>query len=270
MGELVGVLPGIGTGALEAFAFGILLSGICFLALATPRHSRKREATARYDIPSRPGPDTRPLPTVPSAKSAGAPEVIRTARTEQIRPGTDRRPRGSALPARPGRPGARAAAAGRDRWVAEAWLALKEQAPAPGDARPADGAGRASGHSGDALPRRSAGPSAAEHEAPAAGSAAGAQRPHGPAAARPAELEPRRAAAPAGADSPGDTGEVTPRNGTHRAPHPLGDPTFGTEGSQAQDARRQPRHAAPAPALGSKMTNLFLFSARSLADGSRN
>jgi len=66
--------------------------------------------------------------------------------------------------------------------------------------------------------------------------------------------------------SPGD---MNSRQGSHRAAHPLGDPTFASPASQQKPpgGRHAPRHAAPAPSLSGKMSSLF--TARSLADSSR-
>jgi hypothetical protein len=66
--------------------------------------------------------------------------------------------------------------------------------------------------------------------------------------------------------SPGD---MNSRPGSHRAAHPLGDPTFGSPASQQKPpgGRHAPRHAAPAPTLSGKMSSLF--TTRSLADSSR-
>jgi hypothetical protein len=50
MTEWIGVLPVIGTGSLEGFAFGVLASGVCFLALTAPRRPRYPDAAARYDV----------------------------------------------------------------------------------------------------------------------------------------------------------------------------------------------------------------------------
>jgi hypothetical protein len=58
------------------------------------------------------------------------------------------------------------------------------------------------------------------------------------------------------------------KTGGRRARHPLGDPTSGTGAGPARpEVRRTPRHAAPAPSLGSKVSGLF--GTRSLADDSR-
>lgn len=78
-------------------------------------------------------------------------------------------------------------------------------------------------------------------------------------------------APPGEARSPGSlesigSGDANPRSGSHRAAHPLGDPTFGAPAGQQKPpgGRHAPRHAAPAPSLSGKMTGLF--TTRSLAD----
>jgi hypothetical protein len=90
---------------------------------------------------------------------------------------------------------------------------------------------------------------------------------------------PREARLPDGAVNTGTTsalgerlaspGDMNSRPGSHRAAHPLGDPTFGSPASQQKPpgGRHAPRHAAPAPSLGGKMSSLF--TTRSLADSSR-
>jgi hypothetical protein len=59
------------------------------------------------------------------------------------------------------------------------------------------------------------------------------------------------------------------RPGGHRAPHPLGDPTFDAAAGvpKPPGARRPPRHAAPAPSLSGKKKSMS--ATRSLPDGSR-
>ena len=66
---------------------------------------------------------------------------------------------------------------------------------------------------------------------------------------------------------PADRGQG--KTGGHRARHPLGDPAFGSSAGPARPAgtRRTPRHAAPAPSFGSKVSGLF--GTRSLADDRR-
>jgi hypothetical protein len=56
---------------------------------------------------------------------------------------------------------------------------------------------------------------------------------------------------------------------THPATHPVRGPASGSAAGSPKSARtrRRPRHAAPGPGLGSKMTGLF--GTRSLADDSR-
>lgn len=82
--------------------------------------------------------------------------------------------------------------------------------------------------------------------------------------------------APTGAppDKPAQGGRHGRPGGGHRAPDPLGDPMLGdpTFGSTAgmplpPGARRPPRHAAPTPSLGEKVTGKL---ARSVADSGRD
>jgi hypothetical protein len=50
MSNWIGLLPVTGIGSLEGFAFGVLASGACFLALTAPWRPRNREPGARYDV----------------------------------------------------------------------------------------------------------------------------------------------------------------------------------------------------------------------------
>jgi hypothetical protein len=253
-------VPVVTAGSLDGFLAGTLVTGACFLAVLAFGRARQRELEADDSLeplvevvgladlmpeaedpedPVVPAEDTAPLDRLPAVPTAGGP------RTEKY------------------------AAAARDHLAAASEAENAENIDnydaAVRDHQAALGAARRWQEA--AAARRD------EQVPGAAGAGWPAERPGAAAARPPRPREPSAldgyGPAPAGAlpDKPAQGGRHG-RPGGHRAPHPLGDPTFGsTEGMPLPPgARRPPRHAAPAPSLGEKVTGKF---ARSAADGSR-
>jgi hypothetical protein len=284
MDAFAGVLPVIGTGPLDGFAVGILASGACFVALTTSWRSRKSE-TAAYDIHSEARQDasTLQLAAADQAKQQGA----RSKRTLARTVGRSADSAGTAASGRRSRPGNRGSGAStassvtdrswrsRNRgWRADSWPALKERVPEPCDLRPSDDVRLTNGdplaYPGDLTSGQSSRSAQAEHT----GYPAEPNSRDWAASAQPTRLQGDRPPAQRAPQQRLASAERVPQGrpawvGGHRAPHPLGDPTFGSATGQPQDGTRHtPRHAAPAPRLGDEKTGPF--KRRSLADSSRN
>src|SRR5258708_11405514 len=107
MSTWVSAAPVIGTGSLDGFAFGALMTGACALAITGPR--RARRSSAARDGADRAAERSGWLcEHVMTAEVAGAGPAVEIFGAGSERPG----PRGDTPPPRPGRPPPRPARRG--------------------------------------------------------------------------------------------------------------------------------------------------------------
>ena len=245
MSVWVGISPVIGAGSLEGFAVGAAVSGASFLAITAPRRLRRRRATAV---------DACGVPVSASSAEAGTldAELCRVeafgagAETEppaQPQPGAQRltQPQPGAERVAQPQPGAERLAQSQPHAQDDAaW-----SSPAGHDSRPA--AYRSRHRLGDPVPGRAA---------PGGVSGRRARR-------RGAFLP---GAFPSWA-SQDDAQPDTPFPDVASCDVAFPDGTFRS--SRRPEARRLPRHAAPAVSFGAKVSGrvMGLFAARPLAGG---
>lgn len=252
-------VPVITAGSLDGFVAGTLVTGACFLAVLAGWRSRRRDLEADDWLePLVEIVDLEPDPV------AGTEDAVAPA--EEPATGPDGRWDGTVKDGRVvGSPGSETYDAAVRDDLAAVWgdekydTAARDHLAAIGAARRWQEAAAARG---DEQARATA-VAAWPPEQPGAGPA----RPP-----RPREPSALDGYAPAAAGAPPDKPAVVGRHGRaggHRAPHDLGDPTFdNAEGMpRPPGSRLPPRHAAPTPGLGGKMTGLF--AGRSPANGSR-
>jgi len=235
MSVWVGISPVIGAGSLEGFAVGAAVSGASFLAITAPRRLRRRRAAAA---------DACGVPVSASSAEAGTLDA-ELCRVEAFGAGAETEP-----PAQP-QPGAERVAQpqpGAER-VAQPQPHAQDDAawssPAGHDSRPA--AYRSRHRLGDPVPGRAA---------PGGVSGRRARR-------RGAFLP---GAFPSWA-SQDDAQPDTPFPDVASCDVAFPDGTFRS--SRRPEARRLPRHAAPAVSFGAKVSGrvMGLFAARPLAGG---
>jgi hypothetical protein len=271
-------VPAITAGSLDGFVVGALVTGACFLAVLALWHVRQRDFEADDSV--QPRVEVVGLADlVPVADPVAEDPVVPAGETAPLNPLPL-----DPLPLDPLPAALTAGGPGSDKYDAAAKEHLaaashgEDQEAAVRDHLAALGAARRWQQA--AAARRDeqvAGAAAARRDEQVAGAGrAGwpAERPGALPAGPPRPREPSAldgyGPAPTGAlpDKPAQGGRHgRPGGGGHRAPHPLGDPTFGDTAGMPlpPGARRPPRHAAPAPSLGDKVTGLF--ATRSVADG---
>ncbi len=280
---------------LDGFAVGAMMSGAFFLAVTAPRRARRRQAAA---VGAGGALAVGPRGWLSKHASAG-----RAPRAEGS--GAEVLGRGTFGPgtfgadaervAQPDEPGAEdraggAPPSGRDGRIAGGYRSRHRLGdPVPGQTLP--GGPTRDGASPGSAPRESARPSSAFPDSAFPDSAfpdsalPGAARPESPGSDLPEGAFPdgtSRRVAPSDAPVPDVFPDITFPDGTSRrvappdAPVPdvfpdimFPDGTFGS--SKRPEARRMPRHAAPAAGFRRKMSNRVtgLFAARPLTSGAR-
>ena len=305
MNTLVGAAPLIGTGSLDGFAIGALVSGACFLAITSPRRTRRRRAdvarAGRAPLTAARSSWLREHVMATEHRMVALPRIAggHVAAGEHRLAGEHRMAGEHRLTGEPRMAGEHPMAGGAD----EERLALPEELGGHGTGLLANGRGsRAAGYRsrhrlGDPIPGSSA-PGGAPRDSSPGGAPRDGMLPGGAhrdsvlpdvvSPDRPSENDaPRKNRPPAFPDS-AFPGRVFPDSALPDSAFPdsafpgkafpdiasgngaLPDVAFpdGSFGSTRRpEVRRMPRHAAPTVSFAARMTGLF--ASRALLSGAR-